>query len=474
MFDFSLLSAMFWLLVLVALQPFRFSLSVIAFLLLTNLDMSGVWFDSSTAVGWENAIKSVVLPAWLLARGWWMLTRTATIGAFLRRIVTTPAFGIWLSLVFYVAVASLRSPAPLSAVKMVGALTSHTVVFLALSAGYLAGRIKQSHLAWTVLLMILIGALQSLVLAGTYESHASILWSRFTSFASPQSFAMGIVTIATMLLWSRRWSTFEKAAGIAVVFGVLLLNGSRIGFLGAVASFPIWLTAKPSARRLTVLALILVAAAAIFSFNQATGYWAESRLGEATAALDSESGGVETVSTFAWRRHIYECTWDEIRSRSTRELILGSGTSSAILLDGICVDESKLQANPNRLLHSEWLRVLYEFGLGGFALLAGLVFILLRTAWQAWTPWKTRGMAISESIGPLASITPLLFLAFSFENVLQAAGTPGATAFALILAQGAAGSARQQAGHGGQIPTGSFVHTPELDTEPEAIEQSPK
>ena len=118
MFDFSLLSIMFWLLVLIALQPFRFSISVIGFLLLTNLDMSGVWFDSSTAVGWENAIKSVLLPTWLLARGWWMMMRTATIGGFLQRIVATPAFGIWLSFLLYVAVSSLRSPVPLSAMKM--------------------------------------------------------------------------------------------------------------------------------------------------------------------------------------------------------------------------------------------------------------------------------------------------------------------------------------------------------------------
>src|ERR1700694_2283844 len=100
----------FWILLpCVLFAPLRWA--VLAWLVMGNLDPT----DPSNALaslGWVNASKGLLLPLFL----WWRLR-----GA--RREGTRPLpTELWLIFISYAAVASLWSPFPLAAVKLVGNL----------------------------------------------------------------------------------------------------------------------------------------------------------------------------------------------------------------------------------------------------------------------------------------------------------------------------------------------------------------
>jgi hypothetical protein len=433
--ELSLLNLLVITLLLLALQPFRLSLSLVAFLALTNLDISGAWSDTSATVGGLTAIRAVFLPAWLLLRGLILLDQSPPLKLAFARILKSRTLGLWIAFVLYVLVASLWSKSPLAALKLLGALGSHTAVFLAFAIASLMGMLRMRLVVSALASMLALGVLQSYVLAGRYESHASVFWDRFTSFSSPQSFAVGVAALGSAILWSRGLRPSTKAMAAGGLLLVLILNGSRIGFLGFLAAIIIWVTSSPNTRKLLFLAICLVGAIVVFSSYRTTELWSASRVGELTNALSADPTDLEAVSTVGWRWQLYGCSWRELQSLPTFERIVGTGTSSSVILDGVCIDLTKPNITENRILHSEWLRVLLELGLLGALPFSALVISFLLTAWKAWRPSRHRSPQADELRGPVASVAPLVLLSLSFENVLQAAATPGTAGLLLLFAR---------------------------------------
>ncbi|MDX1501685.1 MAG: O-antigen ligase family protein [Thermoanaerobaculia bacterium] len=432
-----IVTAIWGLLALLVIQPFRASWAVVAFLALANVDMSGAWFHSDEQVGVANAVRSLALPAWLLLLG---MVRLRLAGrsplAGLRRVARHGGTWLWLALVGYAAVAIVWSPMKLAGLKLTGALVGHTLVFLALVTHDLHRRVESRHLLAALLAMVSLGVLQTYVLGGAFEAHSAQLAHRFTSFSSPQSFAVGLVSLGSLLLWSPAAGRWARLAGTLGVLGVVALTGSRLGLLGAVGALLVWLARRFDRQRLTVLVGLVLAAALSLAVPAVRQSVQESRFGELAEAAAPGSSGVDEVESVGWRRSVFTCVLHEMRVRPARFLLHGSGTSSSGLMQGVCTRLFMVNINPNRVLHNEFLRVAFDWGLAGALPVLGLLALLLRTGWRGWRVAGRRPAA--AALGALASTVPVLLLALAFENVLQAASAPGAVGLALVFALAAA------------------------------------
>jgi O-antigen ligase len=424
------------------IQPFHAGVSIVGFLTLANLDMSGPWFDTTQQVGWANALKAIGLPLWLLARGW-LAARSRqdlSLQSLSARVLGSRAMWLWAGLVVYSMLAMAWSPDRLAALKLVAALISHTLVFAAAFCFWLAGRLNSRVVLAAVLAMIALAALQSLVLGGSYEAHASYHTRRFTSFSSPQSFAAGLVAFSALLLWHPRWSPFSALPLAALVCLVLLANGSRIGFVGAVVGLVIWLLRRFDGRRLAVALVLLLMVGFAQTLEAIRPMLKETRLAEMVSAADRGVVGLEEVSTLGWRLDMYDCILQEIEARSPGRLVVGSGTSSGGQLEFVCTERPYLNLNPNRIIHCEFLRALYEWGLIGLLLLVALGIVFVAAAAKQWWLAAKPGGEQPPPMGPLASALPMVLFAMALENTIQAAASPATVAFSVVLAQATAAS----------------------------------
>lgn len=437
-----LVDVLFWSLVVAVIQPFHSGVSIVAFLVLANLDMSGPWFDSTQQVGWANALKAIGLPLWLLLRGWLAVrsSREVSVRSLGAYILGSRAMWLWAGLVTYSILAMAWSPDRLAALKLVAALISHSLVFAAALCFWLAGRLSTQAVLTAVLAMIALGALQSLVLGGSYEAHASFHTRRFTSFSSPQSFAAGLVALSAVLLWHPRWTPVSVLPIGGLVLLALVANGSRIGFLGAVVGLLIWILRRFDKRRLAVVLGLLLIVGFAQTLTGITPMLKESRLAEVVRAADRGLVGLEEVSTLGWRLDMYDCIWQQLEDRSPGRLIVGSGTSSGGELEFTCTDRPYLNLNPNRIIHCEFLRALYEWGLIGLLLMVALAIQLSVTAVRQWWLSTKLGGEQTPPMGPLASALPMMLLSMALENTIQAAASPATVAFSVVLAQATAAS----------------------------------
>jgi hypothetical protein len=137
---------------------------------------------------------------------------------------------------------------------------------------------------------------------------------------------------------------------------------------------------------------------------------------------DQKSSG---LGTFLFRRQLNARTLTAIESSSASQLLFGHGTSNGRFLLG---ELNRGIGDPNRAVHNEWLRVLYEWGILG--LLIWLAFIGSVTVF-AW-----RGMRKSSPgyAKPLFVYLPAFCLALLGENILAGAGHAENIGFILLLA----------------------------------------
>jgi O-antigen ligase len=157
-------------------------------------------------------------------------------------------------------------------------------------------------------------------------------------------------------------------------------------------------------------------------------YLPYNRLDELFTAVSDDSASVEDVGTFAWRLGIYEDIFSRLDKRNATQLFFGSGTSSGAALmldhDPTHYDEDGIDAN--RVLHSEYLRALYEWGIFGLGLLC---FFLVATI-----VGFARKMA-SDGGGPALAflgVLPSIVIGLAIENVL--AGAASAAGVGILLA----------------------------------------
>jgi len=145
----------------------------------------------------------------------------------------------------------------------------------------------------------------------------------------------------------------------------------------------------------------------------------------------------EDVGTFAWRYARYEMVLSDLTGHSFGRLMIGSGTSSAasLLIESDFYQEENV--DPNRLVHDEFLRSFYEWGLPGLLLLILFLVEAIKTC-----------LKMIAQDGPLeawaflAVFVPLL-ITLTVENILADSGSPGGVGYNLVLtAMVAVGSAR--------------------------------
>ena len=92
---------------------------------------------------------------------------------------------------------------------------------------------------------------------------------------------------------------------------------------------------------------------------------AGNRIASAVTAL--HQGDIRSVGlgTFNFRRSINEVAINRLEHSSALELIFGRGTCNGAVITASMFSGYANFADPNRMFHNEWLRVIYEWGLIG-------------------------------------------------------------------------------------------------------------
>ena len=217
------------------------------------------------------------------------------------------------------------------------------------------------------------------------------------------------------------------------------LNGSRTWFLGAacVVVLYVWF----SSRRVLVTALLGMSTVALggilyFNFDADRSYSLDAAPSRIVATIQALATGQDTaqragLANLDFRLAIYDGLLDQLRSSSLGQLVFGHGTSSGgnILIRVFPHSYSTSTVDPNRAVHNEWLRALYEWGIGGFSVMAG---VLIALVWGLVTRY---GNAVTRASSAAAlSFVPAFLVAFTTENLIAGAGNAITMGLALLIA----------------------------------------
>jgi len=390
------------------------------FIFASHLDITSLSFTSASSIGFENTIRIAGLPMLLLWR---------TGFAPFKDMSWTLGQKLWLGLVAYAAIAGLWGGFSLSAFKMVVYLAAYFVLYAVFCTAW-ANRWLDVGLvrlvAWSVIALAIV---QTYVLDNAWGAPED----RFTSFSTPQYFAACLVALLAILVFSGESGLFHYATCGALILATVL-SGSRYVFVSAVvllviASFQVVsgreesLQWKLNFRNILITLGLAGAGAAIL-----VSYLPYNRLDELFTAVAADNTSVEDVGTFAWRLGIYEEIFTRLEKRNGPQLLFGSGTSSgaALMLDIDPTHYDQDGIDANRVLHSEYLRALYEWGIFGLGLLGA--FLVVTTVGFA------KKMA-SEGGGPALAflgVLPSIVIGLAIENVL--AGAASAAGVGILLA----------------------------------------
>jgi O-Antigen ligase len=423
---FLVAKVLFWLLgVGIAVLPLRWAF--LSYLVVMHIDLSGPLFASSTSVGVENLLKVIGLPLILLFRTRFKPLRNAKI---------TLAFILWTMLILYATLTTFWSPFLLSGVKMVFYLYAYLVVFLIFVYGWSEGWIDDSLVVMSLWLVLGLAILQTYVLGNPFGEFKIVKEFRFTSFTHAQGFAGYLIAVLAIILFSKRTSLIKTISIGAILVGVIL-TGSRYVFFGMTFLFFFaWLNLffkkdKLQNRPLDFAKMLFAPAFVVFSIVAIANFAPDNRLSQ---FVESNNGGSEKgVGTFIWRLGIYERALDIMPDRDLFPLLFGSGTSSgAQLVIGYDSRYSEDSIDANRVVHSDFIRTFYEWGLlGGFTFLSFLGASLISYLNLAMIKKSTAALAF---IG----IFPNLLFGLAIENILTASSSPDGIGIILVMAYGAA------------------------------------
>lgn len=411
----------FWILAaLTAVLPAR--RAVICYLLLVQLDLSALNGFSISSLGYENAIKVILIPTLLLFK----IRKEIDFGALERKYL-----GFWALFAAYASLAILWSPYRLPAIKMIGYLYAYGALFVVFIVAWQHKWFSTRALVSVVWISLLGGVVQTYLLGNAYGSDAFDEW-RFTTFAGAQSFAPFLLCLVVLLIFRERLSLPIAVTVLAASLGVLM-TGSRsvfLGFFWVLMVYGIFSVVRSSNKvrfGMVFKRMFLIAGAVAAIFAVVIHYLPDNRLNEMVEAAVAKNSSVEDVGTFGWRLSLYLKTFDELTQRSPAKLLVGSGTSSGagLVLDAGIFQEENVDAN--RALHDEFLRTLYEWGFVGlFAFLFFLAKILkISVAMVA-------NNSSREAWAFLAIFVPFL-ISLTVENVLADSGSPGGVGYNLVL-----------------------------------------
>jgi len=410
---------LFWIFAAgVLLLPMRWSF--FCFILASHMDITSLTFASATTVGFENTIRIAVLPLLLLARAGF-----APLKQFQWRL---PA-KLWAALVAYAAIAGLWSGFALSAAKMVVYLAAYLVLYVALSYGWSAGWINIGTIRLTAWCAVALAVVQTFFLGNEWGG----IEERFTSFTSAQYFAACLVSLLAILVFSGGRRGFVHYVTCVLIVAAIVLSGSRYVFISTVlllivASFRTqgdseWFQFRISGKKVLLTSVLVVGVAVVL-----IAYGPENRFGEVLTTASDRDANLREVGTFGWRLGIYEEIFERLDKRTFAHLFFGSGTSSGavVMLDRESYNYEPDGIDANRVLHSEYLRALYEWGIVGLILF--LAFLCATVI-----AFKRKITAEGGGIGlAFLGVLPSLLIGLAIENLF--AGAVSAAGVGILLA----------------------------------------
>jgi O-antigen ligase len=390
--------------------PLRWAL--ISYLVLCTVDFK----SGNSGIGLLNAAKGLVFPLYLL----WRLRAYAGH----RTIGLAPV--AWLLFASYIAIASAWSLYPLSAVKLVGEMLGSFLICLAFMRAT-----KGGYLTPSVFLPVTIGALAVGLLHTIFLPQWNDEPDRFSAFTPAQAYAAFLVSLYALSLCAKSVRPAIRAAVCAVIFVAVVLNGSRIWSMGllAVTLVGVFISGARTWVKIYAMAfIVLLGVAVVGEMDSILGLLARSaRSNRVAAALSAAyQGNIRStgLGTYQFRRDLYQRTVQAIEGSSAMELVFGHGTSNGRLMLGHL---GKI-GDPNRAVHDEWLRILYEAGLAGMALWLLFIGSVIFFAYQG-VRKDDRGFS-----RPLLAYMPAFLAGLSTENILAGAGHAANMGLLLLLA----------------------------------------
>lgn len=394
--------------------PLRWA--VIAYLLLCTIDFQG----SRTGVGLLNAGKAVALPLYLL----WRLR--AYSGH--KTIVVAPI--AWSLLIVYAGVAGFWSLFPISALKLIG----HMIGMLLICFVFVRAT-KGGYLSAKSLLPLTVGALVLAALRLLFEPRWADEAARFTSFTTAQGFAAFLAALFCFALCSRAIGTNVRVVVCASLVAALIFDGSRIWFLGVVMSALLAIAISSMRLALKIFGfgfLTIVLVLLVWNRNTIVDTLSRdagsNRISLAIVALyegDTDSAG---LGTLRFRHGIDQAGIERIENSSFMELVFGRGTTNASVITGSLYRSYSNFADPNRMVHDDWLRIMYEWGLVGFILWCVFIGSIALYAYE--------GVRLDRNAHakPLLVYLPAFLFAFAGENFLAGAGSAATNGLLLLIA----------------------------------------
>jgi O-antigen ligase len=280
------------------------------------------------------------------------------------------------------------------------------------------------------------------------ELNTSLFGTRLTSFTPEQSFGMSLPLLAAITLITqvkdriRYRQIFWIIFTILLLFAAAILNGSRTGLFASIIlafSLIIWpfISKHRRAVGLAYFSLTgIVSLALLFLIflptEQVKAALSSNRALLGIAVLLDSNASITDLGTAQFRVSMYQTAITNYLEKPAVYKVIGSGTSSAATL----ITEGHIRyrgytsetVDANRVVHNEFLRILYEWGIVG-AVLWGFAFLTI-----AYKLGKVASrMQILGNYVLLVSFM-LIFLFLMVENVISSSGTLEGTTISILLA----------------------------------------
>jgi hypothetical protein len=242
---------------------------------------------------------------------------------------------------------------------------------------------------------------------------------RFTAFTTAQAFAALLTALYAVGISSPTIRLRIRAPLCLGLLIALILNGSRLWLIALLVSsvLALLISGVDTWKKIVglgavMLALIGMVAASEYIIDALQGEHQYRIAAAITAAYEGNQRDTG-LGTIILRRHLDARAWDMIRAGSVVDLCFGHGTSNGRLVRG---DLNKGIGDPNRAVHNEWLRILYEWGIVGT--IVWLLFIGSLMAY-AWNGLKRDKYGFAK---PLFLYVPAFCIGVSGENIIAGAG----------------------------------------------------
>lgn len=417
------LEIVFWVLVVIAAFC-RGRVRICAYLALIHVSVLSRSSDPTNVIGIADGIKAFVLPIALLGTEGKVLIPSGK---------WRTAGYLWMGLAAYALGATLWSPYTIAGLKMVAFLVSDGVLFLYFFRKWQVGDLNRQLVLASAWIGLAFAVFQSYVLPNPFGSLESGYAPRFTSFASPQSFALFLLIHIGLLFAFRKR---DRAFWITVVSCAtgIVLTGSRFVFLGlcflVLAVFAS--QANRSARQFRIRRIVslqsILGACSLLLLVQMARAFPRNRLQELIGSTGEVGMDYQDVINVGVRLAIYQDAGERIRQFTMPNLAFGKGTSSAanVKMD-VLTEYDAGDVDANRAMHNEFLRAFYEWGAIGIVLLSSVCVLL------TWQCIKTGFTLPRPAFIPCVGLLLGVWLSLFVENFLSDPGGPGGTAIALFL-----------------------------------------